>query len=143
MQDLISAYLTFGNELYDENHRSTHKKSGRLTESPAAVSEQQHGDDESWDLHHRWQEIIQVRVSMKVCGVQNESIVRHGDDHPEEEKNTCKSDQVDQVDIWGKLQRTTEVNRSWWLKQHYSSLEYPEYYVFSSSSLLLPQSKKT
>lgn len=90
-QDTVSACLTFGNELYDEDHRSTHKKSGRLTESPAAVSEQQHGDDESWDLHHRRQEIIQVRVSMKVCGVENESIVRHGDDHPEGENNTCKS----------------------------------------------------
>lgn len=82
---------TFGNELYDKNHSSTHEKSGGLTESPAAVSEQQHGYNESWDLHHCRQEEIQVRIAMKVCGVQNESIVRHGDDHPKGKNSSCKS----------------------------------------------------
>lgn len=86
MQHRISKWLTFRNELYDENHSSTCKKSGRLTESPTAVSEQQRGYNKSWDLHHCRQEIIQVRVAMKVCGVQNESIVRHGDDHPKGHK---------------------------------------------------------
>ncbi len=69
MQNMISKCLTFRNELYDENHRSAHEKRGSLTESPTAVSEQQHGYNESWHLHHCRQEEIQVQVAMKVCGV--------------------------------------------------------------------------